>query len=70
MSINVRVITTHLKLFKCLGIKDFRTGLADCADGNDASSGSALGTLLILEYEGFDSEEDIYNNHNNISEKS
>ena len=53
MSINVTVIVTHLKLFKYRGIKfdGFRrdsSGLADWADGNDASSGSALGTLLIL----------------------
>jgi hypothetical protein len=71
MSINVVVIMIDLKLFTDLGIKGARTGLADWADGNDASSGSALGTLLILESEGFDSEaEDIYKNNSSLSEKS
>jgi hypothetical protein len=64
MSKNDIVMITHLKFFTDRGVKGNRTGLADCADGNDASSGSALGTLLILETEGFDSEEeDIYNNN-------
>jgi hypothetical protein len=74
MSINAKVIVTHLKLFKYRGMKydglrSDRTGRADWADGNDASSGSALGTLLILDCEGFDSEdEDIYSS--SISEKT
>lgn len=60
---NVKVIVTHLKLFKYRGTKGDgfkrdRSGLADWADGNDASSGSALGTLLILG-EWFGSEDEV-----------
>jgi len=63
MSISVKVIVTHLKLFRYRGIKDDgfkreRSGRADWADGKDASSGSALGTLLILG-EWFGSEDEV-----------
>jgi len=40
-----------------------RTGRADWADGNDASSGSAFGALLILEDERYDIEDKAITDH-------
>lgn len=65
---NVRVMTIHLKLFRYRGMSHdgfnwARNGRADWADGNDASSGSAFGALLILEDERCDIEDEAITDH-------
>jgi hypothetical protein len=62
------MMTIHLKHFRYRGMNHdgfncARTGRADWADGNDASSGSAFGTLLILEDERCDIEDEVITEH-------